>query len=132
MTLERVLREPLLHRRGQPVKAFAHLWTPPAPQGFSFIVASPRSRLLPSIRPSMTNPSLGLGEIHPSKSHHIIELGALCASRDDRRRSPTGPATTIQITLTVSILRDRSSDVLCCLPPRACSAQATRANLFAT
>jgi hypothetical protein len=46
----------------------------------------------------------GLGELHPSKSHHIVELKARCAKRDDRRRSPTDPATTLWITLAASIL----------------------------
>src|SRR5215204_1449607 len=71
----------------------------------------PRSWLLPSIRPFMTTLSSGLGEIHPSKSHHIVELKARCANRDDRRRSPTGPATTLQNTLTV-LLRSPATSVL--------------------
>ncbi len=75
--------------------ALAHLWTPLAVQGLSSIVAA-RSGLgcchLSGLQ--LTTLSSGLGEIHPSKSHHVVELDALCANRANRRRSPTGPATT--------------------------------------
>lgn len=60
-----------------------------------FLIMCRSDWLLPSIRPERQ--WLGLGEIRPSISHHIIELKVQCASRARRRRSPTGPATMFRL-----------------------------------